>query len=220
MTQPRRRPCPPSCPGPNAHTKCGAHNRSGKPCGSHPLAGTQTAANPSGVCHLHGGRAPQVAAAAAARIAEAEALATVNQLTLRRDIDPASALLEEVQRAAGAVAYCESRIRDLDPDMIVSGVRWTRRVDDPDKGVVVSSEAGPGVSEWVRLWQSERDRLVVAARAALAADVDERQVRLAEAQGQLVADVIDRVLDGLDLSEGQRARVPEVVPAALRLVAG
>jgi hypothetical protein len=216
----RSRGCPPTCPGPDAHTRCRGHNRAGGPCRQGAVRGTQTEGNPIGVCRHHGGRAPQVVAAAERRLAAEAARHAINQLTLSRDVDPGTALLEEVQRAAGAVAYCEAQIQALDPGLIVRGVRWTRRSEDPEKGVTTSSEAGPALNEWVRLWQSERDRLVVAARAALAADVDERQVRLAEAQGQLVADVIDRVLDGLDLSEGQRARVPEVVPAALRLVAG
>lgn len=216
----QRRGCPPTCAGPGAHTKCRGHNRAGGPCRQGAVRGTQTGDPPIGVCRHHGGAAPQVLAAANRRLAAAAAAHAVNQLTLPKDIDPASALLEEVQRAAGAVAYCASQIQALDPGLLVGGVRWSRRVDDPERGVTVSSESGPVLHEWVKLWQAERDRLVVAARAALAADVDQRQVALAEAQGALVADVIDRVLDGLDLSEGQRARVPEVVPAALRLVAG
>ena len=75
-------------------------------------------------------------------------------------------------------------------------------------------------SVWYVLYERERKHLVAVAAAALKAGVEERRVRLAEQQGNLVADVIRRILDALDLSPAQRERVPEVVPAQLRLLAG
>ena len=54
------------------------------------------------------------------------------------------------------------------------------------------------------------------ASKALEAGVNEHTVRLAEKQGELVADCIQRILDALMLSDVQWARVGTVVPAELR----
>ncbi len=50
--------------------------------------------------------------------------------------------------------------------------------------------------------------------------VAERQVRLAEQHGALLAGAIHRILDRLELSREQRALVATVVPEELRAVAG
>ncbi|RMI47594.1 hypothetical protein EBO15_01450 [Actinomadura harenae] len=71
---------------------------------------------------------------------------------------------------------------------------------------------------WMELYQSERVHLARVAKAALDAGVAERQVRLAEQQGELLAGAINRILDGLNLSSEQWARVADVVPRELRAV--
>lgn len=50
--------------------------------------------------------------------------------------------------------------------------------------------------------------------------IAERQVRLAEAQGLLLAGAIKRILDALSLTPQQRALVAQVVPRELRAIAG
>jgi len=60
---------------------------------------------------------------------------------------------------------------------------------------------------------------VAVTKAAIAAGIEERKVRIAEQQGALLADVIRRILGDLDLNAEQQARVPEVVPRHLRAVA-
>ncbi len=79
-------------------------------------------------------------------------------------------------------------------------------------------EAKPSI--WYVLYENERKHLVQVCSAALKAGVEERLVRLAEQQGDLVAMVIRRILDDLDLTAEQQGRVGEVVPRHLRLVAG
>jgi hypothetical protein len=49
--------------------------------------------------------------------------------------------------------------------------------------------------------------------------LEERQTRLAEREGALIADAIRKILAELDLSVEQQARVPELVPRILRSVA-
>ena len=101
----------------------------------------------------------------------------------RRDLPPEEALAEVIGLTAGAVAWLAGRVaEDETPD-----------------------------SDVVRVYGEERDRLARVAKAALDVGLDTRRVQLAEAQGRLVAVVIQGVLQDLGLSREQRALAPEVV---------
>ncbi|MET9339263.1 hypothetical protein [Nonomuraea sp. NPDC003804] len=192
--------------------RCGGTNRGGQTCG-HP-AGWGTDHPGIGKCKHHGGSTPTHKAAAKAEMAR-RAVATYG---LPREVDPASALLEEVHRSAGHVAWLEQKVRDLDEDELVWGV-----VEEVDKGygeftgTDTTSAAKPNV--WLELYQKERKHLTDVSKAALAAGIAERQVRLAEQQGALIASVIGRILDDLELSDEQRQMVGTVVPRHLRAIA-
>lgn len=59
---------------------------------------------------MHGGRAPQVVAAAQRRLDAAAAAEAVATFGLPREVDPLQALMEEVHRTTGYVAWLESLI--------------------------------------------------------------------------------------------------------------
>jgi hypothetical protein len=67
---------------------------------------------------------------------------------------------------------------------------------------------------------AERDRCVRFAKVAHDMGIADREIRLAEGQGQMIAGAISRILDGLELSPSQRALVPTVVPGVLMEIAG
>src|SRR5690349_12616665 len=74
--------------------RCKGTNREGNPCGRPPIKGGT-------VCTSHGGGAGQVRAAAARRVAEAEAAAELGKAMATLgdragDVDPAKALLDEI----------------------------------------------------------------------------------------------------------------------------
>lgn len=187
--------------------QCTAKAKStGKRCG-------RAAAKGATVCVKHGAAAPQVQKAAKERIERAKAEGAVAMLGLPREIDPHSALLEEVHRAAGHVAWLAHEVTQLEREKVVYGV--TKAVQLPDGKRQTTAEAALNV--WVRLYQDERDRLVRVCKAAVDAGVAERQVEIAEAQARQLADVIGAVLTDLghDLND-QRTR--EVV--RLRLIKG
>lgn len=50
--------------------------------------------------------------------------------------------------------------------------------------------------------------------------IADRQIKLAEEQGALLAGAVNRILDGLGLSKEQWERVPQVVPVVLRAITG
>jgi hypothetical protein len=77
-----------------------------------------------------------------------------------------------------------------------------------DVGVYVTGEAIRGLAD---LEAKERERCANFASKAVAAGLNERMVRLAERQGELLAQVIRGVLDELGLSAEQKQLAPEVV---------
>jgi hypothetical protein len=168
-------------------TPCGAKSRSGGACRR--PAGWGTNHVGYGRCKLHGGNTRNHQQAARRQQA-AEAVAS---LRLRRDVDPTTALLEEVHRAAGHVAWLGEMVGQLDEQHVVHGV--VRTVQHPDGSRTV--EARAGVNVWVRLYQGERDRLVRAAKVAIDAGVAEHEVRITEQQAAQLAQVITAILSDL-----------------------
>lgn len=205
--------------------KCTARKSNGEPCKNWAVKGAT-------VCRNHGGSAPQVRAAAARRREQEAAQKAVATLGLPVDISPTEALLEEVRWTAGHVQWLRGRVQELDTVPVVHDVHgdpvepaeghdlvWgTTKVKTGGDDAGTTQEATPSV--WYELYERERKHLVTVCAAALKAGVEERRVRLAEQQGELVATVIRRILDALDLTPAQQARVPEVVPAQLRALAG
>ncbi len=191
---------------------CGAKARStGAPC-TRPVGEGKTR------CRYHGGAAPQVRAAAQTRTAEARARRIMATYGQKVDTNPVDALLDEVRWTAGHVAWLRERVRDLEQDALIWGT--TERVEKGATefaGVDVTEAARPNV--WLTLYQAERKHLLDVCKAAISAGIEERRVRLAEQQGQLLVGVIRAILGDLNLSAEQSARAVEIVPRHLRAVA-
>jgi hypothetical protein len=158
--------------------------------------------------------APQTRAAAERRLAERDALLALETFGLPRSVAPQDALLEEVHRTAGAVEWLGAVVAGLERDEVVWGLT---RVKDGGDDHGSTHEAG--VNVWVKLWMEQRGHLVKVCAAAIAAGIEERRVRLAEGQGQLLATVIRNVLGDLALTAEQQALVATVVPRHLHAVA-
>lgn len=77
-----------------------------------------------------------------------------------------------------------------------------------------------GIRGLARLEAEERDRCANFAAKAVAAGLAERQVRLAERQGQMIMQVLVAVLGDLGLDDDQIDQVPAMVERHLELVAG
>lgn len=197
-----------------ATPRCSAHRTNGDPCKAYAVRGAT-------VCVTHGGAAPRVREAAARRVAEEKAAAKMRLFAAPVDIDPANALLELVQWTAGEVRYWRAevaRIAEDDVDSLTWGKTQAVEGVGPQGPVDTETrEAVPPVA--YRMLTDAQDRLAKYAAAALRAGVEERRVRLAEDQGALVAQVIRRILDRLDLAEWQAELVTTVVPEELRALA-
>lgn len=195
------------------HTKCTGHRKyDGAACELEPVKGAT-------VCYIHGGGAPQVAAKAALR-AEVSAWGLTDE-----HVDPAETLLRLVAQSSRRAALYSGlleRAYDGDPQFpaalagsgVAALIGW--KYDLARDGTAVPVEEA--VRGLVTLEAGERDRCARFCKLAIDAGLEERRVRLAEAQGAMLVDAIERVLAALGLSEAQRALVPTVVPAALRAI--
>lgn len=191
--------------------KCSGKRSNGERCTKWPMKGQR-------VCNTHGGSSPQAKAAAGRRIQTAMAQAAVTTFGLPREIDPRDALLEEVYRSAGAVDWLQQQVRALEAEQVVWGkAEQVEKQAGEFPGVDTTYRAAANV--WVELLSRERKHLVDVCKAAIAAGLEERRVRLAEQQGAMLAGVIKAILGDLDLTAEQQARVGEVVPRHLRAVA-
>ncbi len=182
------------------------------PCkGGQPCHAWQMVANDD-KCRMHlGKKAADVITEAAAR----KAVATYG---LARDIPAIDALLEEVHWTAGHVAWLRERVAELEENDLVWGVTEKAKKKATEfPGTDVTKAAKPSV--WQQLYMAERKHLVDVTKAAISAGIEERRVKLAEAQGALLNGVIKRILARLDLTAAQSALLPTVVPEELRRAA-
>lgn len=189
--------------------KCTAKRTDGEPCKAWAVTGLK-------VCRVHGASSPRSKAKRARAVAEEKAAKSMRLFAAPVDIDPARALVELVQWTAGEVAYWREQVRALaetTPEALTWGITREKQGGE-DHGTTLESK--PNVA-YLMLTDAQ-DRLAKYAAAALKAGVEERRVKLAEDQGELVARVIRSILDQLNLTSEQQARVPEVVPAQLRLL--
>jgi hypothetical protein len=163
-------------------------------------------------CRMHLGKQ------AAEVIAEAAARHAVVTYGLPRDIAPTDALLEEVRYSAGHVAWLREQVAALEAESLVWGV-----TEESEKNATefagTDTTRSAAMNMWLDLYHRERRYLLDVTKAVIAAGVEERRVKLAEAQGSLLNDVIRRILARLSLTPDQSKLLPLVVPEELRRAA-
>lgn len=184
------------------------HAEPGSPCANMAMRGQD-------VCRAHGGAARQNRAAAAQRIAEADAEKVLRRFGEPVETTPSEALLDAVKWTAGYVAWLRGKVAEVatDEDLIWGVTR--NKSGGEDRGT--TEEAKPNA--WLSLLGEWHDRLVKICSEAIRAGIEERRVQLAESQGELIVQVIRGILTDLQLTPVQEAKVAEVVPRHLRSVA-
>lgn len=185
--------------------------RTKEPCKNWAIIGLE-------VCRIHGGSS-KVAKAKAARVVEERKLAAQAAKVLGTPImvDPVDALLGELHWTAGHVAWLRDRVQEH-TGMVVSDIARVTAKDGP-MGFEETTVREARQTVWYRMYAEERDRLVKISEVAIRAGVEERRVRLAEAQGQIMVVALQRVLERLNLTSEQVELVPRVVPGVLRELA-
>jgi hypothetical protein len=171
------------------------------------------------VCGFHGGTTRQAKAGALRRATEEKARNLVNTYGRKIETTAVEALLDEVQWTAGHVAWLRERVQEIEDGPVGDGTenplvwgRTKRKTGGEDRGETYEA----GANAWLKLYQQERTHLVKVSESAIRAGIEERRVKLAESQGEQVAQAIRGILDDLNLTPEQIARVPDIVPKHLR----
>lgn len=196
--------------------QCGSGHRlaSGKPaCTGHTRRGAcKRAPNPGlEVCATHGGENPTAREVGLQRESERKAAHLMLTYGERVDVDPGEELLDLICWTAGHVRWLRARVQDIQGE--VSTVLHTEDDDEPvaatRDGLVwgvtknkvggddggTTYEAKPNI--YLALYNSETDRLAKLCTDAIKIGLKEREVRLAERQGDLLMRVLDGVLGEL-----------------------
>jgi hypothetical protein len=178
--------------------KCNAIKADGKGyCGR--AAGAGTPHLGIGRCSRHGGSTPlhvKGAELEKRRQEEAKLREVVNSLSLPVDVEPMDALLEELSRTNGVVTWLGSKVASLNEETEagLGGSEMVGPVGGASGGI---PEWKPSV--WIAMWEAERSHLAKVAKLCLDAGIDEKRVKLAERQGQMLAGVVTAILTKLDI---------------------
>jgi hypothetical protein len=171
------------------------------------FAGAGTNHYGSGYCDYHEAAQAQTtnkALATTSAVRKAREIAN-RHATLLGDplnIGPHEALMREVQRSAGIVEWLHEHMKLMKAD------------GKTDSQVLAqSTKLGVTPSVWMQLFNEERKHLVQTCTAAIKAGVQERQVRLAEEQGRMIAMIMMAFVHDpeLGLSSRQLLSAPEII---------
>jgi len=119
-----------------------------------------------------------------------------------KNIGPHQAILEEIQRTAGIIAWLE----DMFAQMRDSGT--------PEADIMIQyTKLGITTHAWMQLYQQERHHLVQASANAIKCGVAEREVKLKEDMGRILAATMMALIHDreLGLTPGQIQKAPQIV---------
>jgi hypothetical protein len=158
--------------------RCAARNRSGEQCGRAPVKGAP-------VCSMHGGKAPQVAAAARTRVVEALAARQLRAEGYEPTINPVEELLSLGSEVTALKDVLRTRVAELsDPE-------W----------VTTSKAAVEDVRAVVSAYERALDRCERTLISLLRLDLDSRRVRIEERQAEIVAQAVEAALAALGIDD-------------------
>lgn len=182
-------------PSPRQARRCTA-NRSGNrgPCGAWAMSGAV-------VCRAHGGRAPQVIAAAKERQLDAQ----VRQTLARLDVDEVADPLTELGRLAGQVLAWKNALAERVNDLIA--LRYTA--------------AGAGTEQLraeVALFERAMDRCVLVLGAMARLNIDSRLTAISEAQADMLIRAVNAGLAAAGVHGPAAADARKAIGRELRLV--
>lgn len=176
---PKKRRVPP------AEKRCVRIKKDGEQCLGWKAKGTP-------LCSKHGSRAPHIAAAGKRRQQQAQAEADCRRLSVPIEKDAGEALMDELYRTLGWVNTYELFVQDLTLELDSAWGAIYGGKDGYDTG-----ERKPHVV--IELLDRERKHLKDVTVAILKAGIDERRVRLAEAEAKRFAQVVAAICKDFDI---------------------
>lgn len=202
--------------------RCGARLRGTDPpryCKLHPVPGGARCTR------FHGGKAPQVRAAAAVRYTRDQALAAARSELARLggayvDLDPLDGLLDLYREAAWNVEVLRVAIGDLRPVVDEHGaIAIPEQVVHFEKG---GTHVPAAEHILVAMYDRERDRAARYAKLCLEAGVEERRVKVAEQDAQRLGRAFGAALDDVGdlMSSEARTALQKALAGRLRELVG
>ena len=199
--------------------KCGAKTKNGGTCQRDPVPDARR-------CHYHGGSSPQSLKAAERKrqTREARRALTLFGETPAEHVDPAEALLELIARKHHEVNALREVLQliadgwdgdDLMRHPYVWGVVKHEQGTGPE-GYIDRTTSAAEPSVWWKLLREAEDQLARYTTAALKAGIEERKVRIAEAQAVMMAQVVDRALTRMGITPEQRRQLDPLIAEELR----
>ena len=157
---------------------------------------------------MHGGKSPQALANAQQRLEHQAAEEAMVTYGLPVDVDPHTALLNEVKATAGHVFWLRRIVAGLEQKQLTQGITKTVMLPDGTRRVEIES----AVNTWVQLYQRERDLLRRVCSDAIRAGVEERRIRLEE---EVAAQLVRAMSETVSVL-GHDPMAPEVRAAVRR----
>ncbi len=199
--------------------QCGSKTKSGKLCDKQSGWGTNHVG--VGRCKLHGGNTPLAIQSGLTWLAKREC----RVMGIPLDIEPHDALLQCISIAAGEVQYASFRIAELDESDEVGAVvstlyrpkKLAKGAEDEGTQITETRVEMPQLHVWIQVRHQAMDRLVNYSAAAIKCGLEERLVKVAEGQGQMLATTIRDILR--ELGVDKRPETPAIVAKHLRLLA-
>ena len=201
--------------------QCGALTRKGTPC-EHEL-GWGTGHPGEGRCRLHGGLSPNAEVAGQVALARREAVV----MGVPLPIEPHEAILRCIEIVWAEVRYCSERVAELSDEEAAGPV--VTRVDRPlkeEKGAESTEYRAeevhygdPKLHIWIQARREAMVQTVQFSVAAAKAGIQERLVKLAEGQAQILADAFTELVKRLGHDPAD-PKSREAMRGALTLVAG
>lgn len=177
--------------------RCTATNRKGEQCRKAPIPGAT-------VCTAHGGRSPQVIAAARRRLALVEAEREVAQLAAATGPLTLSDVYRELLHT-GALAIAWR-------DTLAATVHRMAEYGTGEDGNLIRAD--------VALYERALDRTARVLELVARLDLDSRLVALTVRQGEQLADVLRGALGAADVTPAQEAAAWAALPRLLRRAGG
>lgn len=152
---------------------CQAFLDPGQECDN--VAGYKTTHHGVGRCAYHGGTSTFETVIAA--------IMSGHGLARELDIAPWEALLGEVRRSAGTVAWLDLKVGSATDDDDLVG--------------------GGSLAPWVAMWQDERRNLTRVSKLAMDASIDQHMVAQMQTEAKIIANVLIATLTRLGLNDDQ-----------------
>src|SRR5262245_22389217 len=167
----------------NLRGTCGAKKKGGKRCQM--AKGWGTSHPGIGACKYHGGSMPNHVKSAAKE--------EMRQLLGKEmEINPLDAILWCIRIRAGEVKWLSEKMADLN-----------------EKDWIADTLVGKQFHLFAKERQGAMNDLTRYSQIAISLGIAERAVRLAEQYGDMIYRLIDGILNDLNLTEAQRALVPQ-----------